>query len=172
MESKSKVFGHAAHTILVVFPLGLLSAAAIFDAIALAAKDKEKKRKLRETSQHLLGAGILGGLVAAPFGTRDYLAIPDGTRAKRVGKAHGLGNVLALKLFAASWFLRRGDAANPPKSALVLSFSASALIGLTGWLGSEMVERLGVGVDDGAHLNAPNSLSGRAAREHDTGELL
>ena len=32
---------------------------------------------------------------------------------------------------------------------------------VTGWLGGELVERLGVGVDDGAHLQAPNSLSGK-----------
>jgi len=29
----------------------------------------------------------------------------------------------------------------------------------------ELVDRLGVGVDDGAHLDAPNSLSGRPASE-------
>lgn len=29
----------------------------------------------------------------------------------------------------------------------------------TAWLGGELVDRLGVGVDDGAHLNAPNSLT-------------
>ena len=34
--------------------------------------------------------------------------------------------------------------------------------GVTGWLGGELVERLGVGVDDGANLNAPSSLSGKA----------
>ncbi len=36
---------------------------------------------------------------------------------------------------------------------------------LTGWLGGELVERLGVGVDDGAHLNPPSSLSNRPASE-------
>jgi hypothetical protein len=36
---------------------------------------------------------------------------------------------------------------------------------VTSWLGGELVERLRVGVDDGAHLNAPNSLSGRPASE-------
>ena len=30
----------------------------------------------------------------------------------------------------------------------------------TGWLGGELVDRLGVGVDDGANLNAPSSLAG------------
>lgn len=163
MESKSKILGHPAHTILVVFPLGLLTTAAVFDVLALCNKDETKKRKLSETSRHLLGAG---GLLAAPFGLRDWLAIPDGTRAKRIGKAHGLGNVLALKLFALSWFLRRNND-TPPKSALILSFVGAALLGATGWLGSEMVDRLGVGVDEGAHLNASNSLSGRSAKASD-----
>jgi hypothetical protein len=36
---------------------------------------------------------------------------------------------------------------------------------VAGWLGGELVDRLGVGVDDGAHLDAPSSLSGRPARE-------
>jgi len=35
----------------------------------------------------------------------------------------------------------------------------------TGWMGYELVDRLGVGVDDGAHANAPSSLSGRRADE-------
>jgi len=34
---------------------------------------------------------------------------------------------------------------------------------ITGWLGGELVGRLGVGVDEGAHLNAPSSLSNQAA---------
>jgi hypothetical protein len=35
---------------------------------------------------------------------------------------------------------------------------------VAGWLGGELVDRLGVGVDDGAHLNAPSSLSSRSTR--------
>jgi hypothetical protein len=35
---------------------------------------------------------------------------------------------------------------------------------LTGWLGGELVDRLGVGVDDGANLDAPSSLSKKTAR--------
>ena len=39
---------------------------------------------------------------------------------------------------------------------------ALALGSVAGWLGGELVDRLGVGVDDGAHLDAPSSLSGPA----------
>jgi uncharacterized membrane protein len=87
---------------------------------------------------------------------------------------HGLGNVVVLILFAASWWLRYGAANTPvpytPSTlALVLSFAGLALAGLTGWLGGELVDRLSVGVDDGAHLDAPNSLSGRPASESVSG---
>jgi hypothetical protein len=41
----------------------------------------------------------------------------------------------------------------------VLSAAGAALGGLTGWLGGELVDRLGVGVDDGANLDAPSSLT-------------
>ena len=34
---------------------------------------------------------------------------------------------------------------------------------VTGWLGGELVDRLGVGVDEGAHVNAPSSLTHRRA---------
>jgi hypothetical protein len=36
--------------------------------------------------------------------------------------------------------------------------------GVTGWLGRELVDRLGVSVVEGANLDAPNSLTGRPAR--------
>jgi uncharacterized membrane protein len=46
----------------------------------------------------------------------------------------------------------------------MLSFMGAGLALLTGWLGGELVDRLGVGVDDGAHPNAPSSLSHRVIR--------
>ena len=39
---------------------------------------------------------------------------------------------------------------------MTLSFVLAAF---TGWLGGELVDRLGVGVDEGAHLDSPSSLS-------------
>jgi hypothetical protein len=52
----------------------------------------------------------------------------------------------------------------------MLSLTGAFLMLMSGWLGGELVERLGVGVDDGANLNAPNSLSGRPASESRTPE--
>ncbi len=159
MESRAKALGHPIHQMLVPFPFGLLATAVIFDIVYLVWGDAT----MATVAHYMIVAGLIGGLVAAPFGTIDYLAIPQGTRAKSVGGLHGVGNVIVLLLFAASWWLRRDAPARPETLALVLSFAGFALAGATGWLGGELVDRLGVGVDDGAHLDAPNSLSGRPA---------
>jgi hypothetical protein len=50
------------------------------------------------------------------------------------------------------------------KAKLVMSFLGGGLAVTTGWLGGELVNRLAVGVDDGAHVNAPSSLSARRVR--------
>ena len=50
-------------------------------------------------------------------------------------------------------------------AAIALELIALGLGSVTGWLGGELVDRLGVGVDDGAHLNAPNSITNRASSE-------
>ena len=110
----------------------------------------------------LIAAGVIGGLAAAIFGLIDWLAIPSGTRAKAVGLWHGVGNVVVVVLFSLSWLLRWSTPNGPGTLALALSFVGVALALVTGWLGGELVDRLGVGVDDGAHLDAPSSLSGRS----------
>ena len=47
----------------------------------------------------MIGAGVVTGLAAAAPGTVDWLAIPRGTRAKRIGLVHGVGNVIVVALF-------------------------------------------------------------------------
>jgi uncharacterized membrane protein len=161
MESRAKLFGHPAHPILIVFPLGLLATSVIFDIIYLVTGHAN----FSEVAYWLIVAGILGGVVAAPFGLIDWLAIPAGTRARRIGALHGMGNVMVLLLFALSWYMRASTAMAPGTFAYVCTFLGAGLALLTGWLGGELVDRLGVGVDAGAHLDAPNSLSGRPAHE-------
>jgi uncharacterized membrane protein len=161
MEAKAKLFGHPIHQALIVFPLGVLATAVIFDVIQLITGGAH----WAEVSFWMICAGVIAGLVVAPFGLIDWLGIPGGTRAKRVGALHGVGNVIVVLLFALSWIMRRGDPAAPDTLALVLSFAGGGLALVTGWLGGELVNRLGIGVHEGANVNAPSSLSGRPARE-------
>jgi uncharacterized membrane protein len=160
-ESRAKVLGHPVHQMLIVFPLGLLATAVIFDVLYLITDD----RTMATTAFWMLVAGIIGGFLAAPFGWLDWVAIPHGTRAKRVGRWHGGGNVVVLLLFIGSWLLWREEPSTPSVGAQVLAILGAGIALVTGWLGGELVDRLGVGVDQGAHANAPNSLSGRPAHE-------
>jgi uncharacterized membrane protein len=161
MESRAKLLGHPIHPMLIVFPLGLLATAVAFDIVGLASGDNS----WFGISFWMIAAGIIGGLLAAVFGLIDWWAIPSGTRAKAIGLWHGLGNVVVVLLFIGSWFMRRPIPTAPSTGAFVLSFIAVVLALVTGWLGGELVDRLGVGVDRGAHLDAPSSLSGRPAAE-------
>ena len=155
MESRAKFLGHPLHQMLVAFPLGLLGTATIFDGVGAATKDS----RWMEASHYMIGAGVVSGLVVAVPGVIDYLAIPDKTRAKRIGLIHGIGNVIVTGLFATSWIARRGRASRPGRGALSASAAGTVLALVTGWLGGELVDRLGVGVDQGANLDAPNSLT-------------
>jgi uncharacterized membrane protein len=155
MESRVKVAGHPVHPMLVVFPLGLLSTAVLFDVIYLIAD----RSQWTVAAYYMISAGVVGGLGAALFGWVDWMGIPRGTRAKRVGLWHGLVNLAVLALFILSWLLRRDDPALPPTGAIMAGLSAMVLAVVAAWLGGEMVYRLGVGVDGGAHLDSPSSLS-------------
>jgi hypothetical protein len=89
----------------------------------------------------------------------DWIAIPRGTRAKRIGLWHGLLNVGVLALFILSWVLRRGSPELPSTGAIVAGLAGAAITVVSAWLGGELVNRLGVGVYEGAHLDSPSSLS-------------
>jgi uncharacterized membrane protein len=156
VESKTKLLGHPAHQIVVAFPMGLLSTAALFDAVYVA----RGGATIAIVAFYMIGAGVAGGLIAALFGLIDYVAIPAGTRAKRIGAFHGISSVTLVAMFAVSWLLRAESPASPPPAAMLFSFGGAAFLGLAGWLGGELLNRMGVGIDDGANLNAPSSLSG------------
>jgi uncharacterized membrane protein len=159
MESKAKLFGHPIHQMLIVFPLGLLGTSFVFDIIHLATG----AGRWADVAFWMIASGIVGGLVAAVFGVIDSVAIQRGTRARRVGTWHGVGNVVVVALFAVSWLLRRDAPADPGALPIALSAAGVLLALITGWMGGELVTRLGVGVSDRAHLDAPSSLSDRPA---------
>jgi uncharacterized membrane protein len=162
MESKTKIFGHPIHPMLIVFPLGLFITSVVFDIIYLI----NGAAQLPPIAYYNILAGIVMGLLAAIFGFRDWTAIPAGTRAKSVGAAHGLGNVVVVALMAGSWLLRQNSADFVPGTlGYLLSFAGVGVGAISAWLGGELVDRLGVGVDRGANLNAPSSLSGEPAIE-------
>jgi uncharacterized membrane protein len=167
VESRAKLVGHAVHPMLIVFPLGLLGMAAIFDVIYMTTGSRD----LPTASFWMIAAGVITGLLAAVFGLWDWFGIPHDTRAKRVGLLHGGGNVVVVLLFIIAWLMRfnaRSGATDYAPNGLPIALEVIALVLalVTGWLGGELVERLGVGVDPGAHVRAPSSLSNEPAAAH------
>lgn len=155
MESRAKFFGHPIHPMLIPFPLALFTTAAIFDVVYLVTANPDWAR----AAFLLIPVGLGFGALAAIFGLIDFFAIPRNTRAKRVGAMHGIGNVVMVLLFLLSFVTRFMEPDAPPMLASALAFIGAALGAVTGWLGGELVDRLGVGVDDGAHVNSPSSLT-------------
>ena len=158
MDARAKFLGHPIHQMLIVLPLGLLTGAVVFDLLYLILN----RATFVTVSYYLIPAGVLSGLLAAVFGLVDFTAIPRGSRARGVGVRHALGNVVVLLLFTGSWLMRGDSSAQPGTLALVLSFAGAGLSLITGWLGGELVDRLGVGVHPGAHVDAPSSLASEA----------
>jgi uncharacterized membrane protein len=164
MESKARAFGHSIHPMLITFPLGLLGMAVIFDIIYLVTGTTG----WTVVSFWMIAAGVISGLIAAVPGLIDLVTVvPSGSRAATIGLYHGIGNVIVVVLFAASWMFRKsaGDGFNmagvPSTIALICSFAGLLLALVTGWLGGELVERLGIAVHEGANPDAPSSLSKR-----------
>jgi uncharacterized membrane protein len=162
MESRLKVLGHPVHPMLITIPVGLLVTAVIFDVIdALGGPEF-----LGEVAYWNITVGLIGGLLAAAAGSFDLLALPTGTRAKRVGLAHAAANAAVILLFAAVWAVRLNADSRAAGGALIaIEVVALAILGASAWLGGELVDRLGVGVDREAHLDAPSSLRPPAATQ-------
>jgi uncharacterized membrane protein len=138
MKARARLLGHPLHRVLIVFPLGLLATSFFFD-LAWLARGREQ---LALVAWWLIFAGVVGGFAAAIFGLVDWLAIPQGTRARRVGALHGGGMGIVALLYAASWLLRRDAPANPEAVAILLSGLGVLLTVITGWLGGELANRM------------------------------
>jgi len=141
---------------LVMFPVALFVTGFIFDAIHLFSDNGV----FAEVGFWCIAVGIIGAVLAAATGVADWSKIPEQTRAKSVGIRHGLMNSVVLLAFLVSWLLRLDEQNHAPATGLVvLELVAVGVAGVAAWFGGELVDRLGVGVDEDANLDAPSSLS-------------
>ena len=140
-------YGHPFHPILVTIPIGAWIASLVFDILSRTADDGAD---FARGAYWLIAIGVVGALLAALFGLLDFLAIPKGTRARRVGLFHLGLNLTVVALFVASFIWRADRDAYRPTSAglFVLSGVALLLLAVSGWLGGMLAYRYGVRVAD------------------------
>jgi uncharacterized membrane protein len=164
MDSRAKLLGHSIHQMLITFPVGLLTTAAFLDLAGLVVHVPE----LPAVSFWNLVLGCIAALVAAVFGAIDLSVVPLGTRASRVGLLHASANMVAVICFALAVLARSTEAAlTVTPAALVLELVGLGTVMVGGWLGGELVDRLGIGVDENAHPNASSSLTHRPITAED-----
>jgi uncharacterized membrane protein len=142
VAATAQVAGHPLHPTIVPLPIGSFVGAFVADLAFAASRDRFWARAARL----LTGAGVGTGLAAGALGAADFLG-RERVRDKAIAWVHGGGNLAAVAIGAASLALRRGD---PARAVMPAGLAASSLIvailGLTGWLGGELVFRHRIGV--------------------------
>jgi uncharacterized membrane protein len=147
MKTPARIGGHPIHPMLIPFPFALWTFSLIADLIYYFGTNDYVWETV---AFYTLAGGIAGGVLAAVPGIIDYFSIED-KKVSRIGAWHARLNVLALLLFAGSFYLRTGRGSRIVDGSLtipvLLSLLGVALISASGWLGGEMVFKHGVGVD-------------------------
>jgi len=155
MRTRARALGHSIHPMLVVFPLGLLTAAVVFDAVHLATGNET----FSQVGFWNIVAGVIGAALAAVTGLIDWFGIPNRTRARSTGLLHGCLNAAVTVLFLIALLVRADRPAHTAGAGLFVVELLALVVGVgAAWLGGELVERLGIGVDENAHPDAPSSL--------------
>lgn len=145
MSSPASIGKHPMHPMLVVFPIGLWIFSFVCDLIHLLVSPNPI---WSDVAFYCIGGGIVGALLAAIPGFIDYLSLTD-TRTKKIATYHLVLNLVGVVLFAANFGLRyAGDrGASLP---IILSAITLVGVGISGWLGGELVYVHGVGVESSA----------------------
>jgi nitrite reductase/ring-hydroxylating ferredoxin subunit/uncharacterized membrane protein len=136
--------GHAVHPMLTDLPIGFWTSAFTLDLLG--------GRSSRAAAQRLVGFGVLCALPAALTGATDW---SDTTgRDRRVGLVHAALNSAALACFTASWMARRRGRTG---RGIAWGLAGSTVATGGGYLGGHLVQRRGVGVDNTAFDEAPET---------------
>ncbi len=143
MKSRAAIAGHPFHPIFVTIPIGLWSFAPVCDLVyILGLGDGSWK----SAAFYCIGGGIAGAVPAIVTGLIDY-PIVQGVKARLIAKFHLILNTVVSVLFLTSFGLGYSEF----KTAfglfpVLLSFVGAAVLGISGWLGGELVSRFGVSV--------------------------
>jgi len=132
-KSTAQIAGHPIHPMLVTIPIGLWVFSFVSDLVFVGGG----RPIWHDLAFYTMAGGILGALAAAVPGMIDLFSMRD-AQTKRIGFVHMAINLTVVLLFALNLGWRTN--ADPHASGPVwLSFVAILLLGISGWLGGEMV---------------------------------
>ena len=144
MRTPASIKGHPIHPMLIVFPIGLLIFSLVCDFFSLYSDDPQTWATV---AFYTMVGGFIGALAAAVPGLIDLLSLSD-RHVKHIGITHMTLNLIAVGLYAFNIWLRYNGTENTG-TPMWLSVASVAILGVSGWLGAEMVHRHGVGVVTG-----------------------
>jgi uncharacterized membrane protein len=147
MASPASIGRHPVHPMFIPFPIALWFFSLVADVIYLWRGNPIWRNYI---AFYTLLGGILGAAVAAVPGFIDWLSLKDPAVVK-IANWHARLNVVALVIFAISFYLRTTSGASWVSGSYIIPVLLSVLgvimITISGWLGGELVFRHGVAVD-------------------------
>jgi nitrite reductase/ring-hydroxylating ferredoxin subunit/uncharacterized membrane protein len=156
--------GHPLHPVLTDLPVGMWTAAAIFDVLDLAGAGEA----MGQAADRAIATGEVFAAMAAVAGATDWHVL-NGQRTRRVGVAHALANTTAAILQGAS-LLARGRGLRGAGRAL--SFLGLGALTAGAYLGGYLAYNLEVGTDHTADIQTPKEfVPVMAAADLPEGEL-
>ena len=157
MATPASIHKHPIHPMLIPFPIALWIFSLVCDLIYITGLGDAI---WQDMALYTMIGGLVGALAAAVPGYLDYRSITD-PAVKRVGFWHMVTNLSIVVLFTLNILLRLvWEAENLP---IILSIVAVTLLGLSGWLGGELVYVHGVAVEPHAGAKGKKQEQNRVA---------
>ena len=136
--------GHPLHAVLTDLTVGAWSLGLLFDWIGRLSGSRDFTR----AADLLTTTGVLSAIPTAVSGLTDFSAIKQD--AASTATVHAMTNTVGLGLYI--WSMRERSRGNRGR-ALALSSIAYSAIGLSAWLGGELVYKYKVGINHGEEFD-------------------
>ena len=144
MQTPASIARHPIHPMLVVFPIALWIFSLVGDIVVHVSKDEAVQTLWFTLSYYTMAGGLVGAALAAIPGLIDFLSMSPGT-IRKLATTHFAINLTVVVLYAINLWLRT---TSPPSADIGfgLSLLGVVMLGVSGWIGAEMVHVHGVGV--------------------------
>jgi uncharacterized membrane protein len=150
MKSRAAIAGHPLHPILVTLPIGLWVFSLVCDIVYHAGWGDDSWKK---AALYCLAGGLVFAFPAILTGLIDYGIVRD-PKARTVATFHLILNLLVLPFMAVSVGLRWEELGKTYYLLpVIISGTGVVLLGVSGWLGGELVSRFHISV----HEETPRS---------------